>query len=178
MTAGRVFIRGQAIRISCPREAIDAGIAYLPEERAGNAILRPLKGAAHARIRTFSGGNQQKVVIARWLLGAADIFLFDEPTQGIDVGAREQVYEVIRELAAEGAGIIIVSSEAEEVARLCSKVHFMRDGAIVQTLSGVEVTEAAVSRAIIEGEVEVDASDELRFRGPDADDFSRSGDVK
>jgi len=118
------------------------------------------------------------VVIARWLLGAADIFLFDEPTQGIDVGAREQVYEVIRELAAEGAGIIIVSSEAEEVARLCSKVHFMRDGAIVQTLSGVGVTEAAVSRAIIEGEVEVDASDELRFRGPDADDFSCSGDVR
>jgi ribose transport system ATP-binding protein len=220
VTAGRVFIRGQAIRISCPREAIEAGIAYLPEERAANAIfpsasvaanatlpwltrfagpgglvratseisevsrllkrldLRPLKGAAHARIRTFSGGNQQKVVIARWLLGAADIFLFDEPTQGIDVGAREQVYEVIRELAVEGAGIIIVSSEAEEVARLCSRVHFMRDGAIVQTLSGVGVTEAAVSRAIIEGEVEVDASDELRFRGPDADDFSRSGDVK
>jgi ABC-type sugar transport system ATPase subunit len=53
--------------------------------------LRPLKGTAHARIRTFSGGNQQKVVIARWLLGAADIFLFDEPTQGIDVGAREQI---------------------------------------------------------------------------------------
>jgi ribose transport system ATP-binding protein len=218
VTSGRIFIRGRAIQISCPREAIEAGIAYLPEERAANAIfpsasvaenatlpwlsrfagpgglvrasaeisevsrllkrldLRPLKGAAHARIRTFSGGNQQKVVIARWLLGAADIFLFDEPTQGIDVGAREQVYEVIRELAAEGAGIIIVSSEAEEVARLCSKVHFMRDGAIVQTLSGIGVTETAVSRAIIEGEV--DASDELRFRGPDAGDFVCSGDAR
>ena len=140
--------------------------------------MRPLKGAAHARIRTFSGGNQQKVVIARWLLGAADIFLFDEPTQGIDVGAREQVYEVIRDLAAEGAGIIIVSSEAEEVARLCSKVHFMRDGAIAKTLSGNEVTESAVSRAIVEEEVEVDASEELRFRGPGIDDITRSGNVR
>ena len=220
VTAGRVIIRGKAVRISCPREAINAGIAYLPEERAANAIfpsatvaanatlpwlsrfarlggivhanaevsevsrllkrldMRPLKGAAHARIRTFSGGNQQKVVIARWLLGAADIFLFDEPTQGIDVGAREQVYEVIRELAAEGAGIIIVSSEAEEVARLCSKVHFMRDGAIAKTLSGNEVTESAVSRAIVEEEVEVDASEELRFRGPGIDDISRSSNVR
>ena len=200
VTGGRVVIRGKPIRISCPRDAIEAGIAYLPEERAANAIfpaasvaanatlpwlprfagpggivranaeisevsrllkrldLRPLEGAAHARIRTFSGGNQQKVVIARWLLGSADIFLFDEPTQGIDVGAREQVYEVIRELAAEGAGIIIVSSEAEEVARLCSKVHFMRDGAIVQTLSGIDVTEAAVSRAVVEGEAETVAA--------------------
>jgi ABC-type sugar transport system ATPase subunit len=107
--------------------------------------VRPLKGAAHARIRTFSGGNQQKVVIARWLLGTADIFLFDEPTQGIDVGAREQVYEVIRELASDGAGIIVVSSEAEERARLCSTGHFMRDGAVVQTLTGNDVTESTIS---------------------------------
>ena len=80
--------------------------------------LRPLKGAAKAKIRTFSGGNQQKAIIARWLLGSADIFLFDEPTQGIDVGAREQVYEVIRELAEKGAGtaVIVVSSDAEESA--------------------------------------------------------------
>jgi ABC-type sugar transport system ATPase subunit len=116
--------------------------------------LRPLKGAARAKVRTFSGGNQQKVIIARWLLGSADIFMFDEPTQGIDVGAREQVYEVIRELAANDAGVIIVSSEAEELARLCSRVHVMRDGAIVQTLTGDQVTEAVISRATVEGAVE------------------------
>ena len=199
VTGGRVLIRGEAVRIANPRDAIRAGIAYLPEERAANAIfptasvatnatlpwlsrfavpggfvrghaevsqvsallkrldLRPLKGAVHARIRTFSGGNQQKVVIARWLLGAANIFLFDEPTQGIDVGAREQVYEVIRELAADGAGIVIVSSEAEELARLCSTVHFMRDGCIVQTLTGNEVNKSTISLATVEGEVEIAA---------------------
>jgi ribose transport system ATP-binding protein len=199
VTGGRVLIRGEAVRIANPRDAIRAGIAYLPEERAANAIfpmasvatnatlpwlsrfagpggfvrghaevsqvsallkrldLRPLKGAVHARIRMFSGGNQQKVVIARWLLGAANIFLFDEPTQGIDVGAREQVYEVIRELAADGAGIVVVSSEAEELARLCSTVHFMRDGCIVQTLTGNEVNESTISLATVEGEVGIAA---------------------
>jgi ribose transport system ATP-binding protein len=83
--------------------------------------------------------------------------MFDEPTQGIDVGAREQVYEVIRELAAKDAGIIVVSSEAEELARLCTSVHVMRDGAIVQTLSGSELTESSISRATVEGAVEIAA---------------------
>jgi ABC-type sugar transport system ATPase subunit len=190
---GRVFVRGKVVELTSPRRAIALGIAYLPEERAANAIfpamtvaqnatlptllrfvgmgglltnrkeiadvshllkrldLRPLKGAAKAKIRIFSGGNQQKVIIARWLLGSSDIFMFDEPTQGIDVGAREQVYEVIRELAEQGAGIIIVSSEAEELARLCGTVHVMRDGGIVQTLKGPDVTESKISRATVEG---------------------------
>ena len=192
ITGGRIVIRGKEALVTSPRKAIAAGIAYLPEERAANAVfpgmsvaanatlpwlrrfgalgvfpsastelnqvsgllarldVRPLRGAAHRKIRTFSGGNQQKVVIARWLMGAADIFLFDEPTQGIDVGAREQVYEVIRELAADGAGILIVSSEAEELARLCSRIHIMHSGTIVQTLAGDEVTETMISRATIE----------------------------
>jgi ABC-type sugar transport system ATPase subunit len=197
ITGGRVFIRGKETLLTSPRQAIAAGMAYLPEERAANAVfpgmtvaanatlpwlrrfgalgvfpktnseltqvsgllarldVRPLKGAAHSKIRTFSGGNQQKVLIARWLMGAADIFLFDEPTQGIDVGAREQVYEVIRELAADGAGILIVSSEAEELARLCNRVHIMRNGAIVQTLTGDDVAETIISRATIESGTEM-----------------------
>jgi ribose transport system ATP-binding protein len=190
---GRIMVRGEAVELTSPRKAIALGLAYLPEERASNAIfpgmnitenatlprlwrfvgiggflsgrkevadvsvllerldLRPLKGAARAKIRTLSGGNQQKVIIARWLLGHADIFMFDEPTQGIDVGAREQVYEVIRELAEQGAGIIVVSSEAEELARLCSVVHVMRDGSIVQTLTGDDATEPKISQATVVG---------------------------
>ncbi|RBP15587.1 ribose transport system ATP-binding protein [Roseiarcus fermentans] len=201
VTSGRIVVRGVPTRLASPRDAIKAGFAYLPEERAANAVfplasvaanatlpwlsrfagpgglmrareeissvstllkrldVRPLKGAAYARIGAFSGGNQQKVVIARWLLGGADIFLFDEPTQGIDVGAREQVYEVIRELASDGAGIIVVSSEAEELARLCSTVHLMRDGAVVQTLAGDDVTESAISLAIVAGEIEIPAAE-------------------
>jgi ABC-type sugar transport system ATPase subunit len=197
ITGGRIIIRGKETPVTSPRKAIAAGMAYLPEERAANAVfpgmtvaanatlpwlrrfgalgvfpntnselsqvsgllarlgVGPLKGAAHSKIRTFSGGNQQKVLIARWLMGAADIFLFDEPTQGIDVGAREQVYEVIRELAADGAGILIVSSEAEELARLCSRVHIMSNGAIVRTLAGDEVTETTISRATVESGTEI-----------------------
>ena len=197
ISGGRIFVRGKAVELTSPRKAMALGIAYLPEERAANAIfpamtvaqnatlptllrfvgmgglldgrkevanvsqllerldLRPLKGAAKAKLRVFSGGNQQKVIIARWLLGSSAIFMFDEPTQGIDVGAREQVYKVIRELAEQGAGIIIVSSEAEELARLCSKVHIMRDGAIVQTLLGHDVTDAKISHATVEGRLEM-----------------------
>jgi galactofuranose transport system ATP-binding protein len=182
ITGGRIVIRGKETLVTSPRKAIAAGIAYLPEERAANAVFpgmsvaanatlpwlrrfgalgvfpsasTELKGAAHRKIRTFSGGNQQKVVIARWLMGDADIFLFDEPTQGIDVGAQEQVYEVIRELAADGAGILIVSSEAERLARLCSRIHIMHNGTIVQTLAGDKVTETMISRATIESGTEM-----------------------
>lgn len=194
VSGGRILVRGEAAHITGPRAAIAAGIAYLPEERAANALfpamtvvenaslprlrrfagrsgminartelsevgallerlhLRPLRGAAQAKIRTLSGGNQQKVIIARWLLGSADVFLFDEPTQGIDVGAREQIYKVIGELAAEGAGIIVVSSEAEELARLCSAVHVMRQGTIARTLAGEQVTETAITHATVAAE--------------------------
>lgn len=110
--------------------------------------LRPLKGA---KIRTFSGGNQQKAIIARWLLGSADMFLFDEPTQGIDVGAREQVYKVIRELAEKGAGIIVVSSDAEELARLCSTIYVMIDGTVEHRLTGNDITESKISQVTVEG---------------------------
>jgi ABC-type sugar transport system ATPase subunit len=112
--------------------------------------LRPLKDAAKTKIRTFNGGNQQKATIARWLLGTADIFLFDEPTQGIDVGAREQVYEVIRELAEKGAGIIVVSSDAEELARLRNTIYIMVDGTLEQTLIGNDITETTISRVTAE----------------------------
>ena len=110
--------------------------------------LRSLKGA---KIRTFSGGNQQKAIIARWLLGSADMFLFDEPTQGIDVGAREQVYKVIRELAEKGAGIIVVSSDAEELARLCSTIYVMIDGTVEHRLTGNDITESKISQVTVEG---------------------------
>jgi ribose transport system ATP-binding protein len=113
---------------------------------------RPLDGAAGAKIKSFSGGNQQKMVIARWLLQGADVFMFDEPTQGIDVGAKEQVYEVIRELTEDGAGVIIASSEPEELERLCDSILLMRDGEVFATLNGDEVTEARISRSLIEGQ--------------------------
>jgi len=95
---------------------------------------------------SLSGGNQQKVVLARWLLAEASIFLMDEPTRGIDVGAKAEIYELIRRLAARGAAIVLVSSELEEVLNLADRVLVMHRGRIVGELQAEQASEEAVMR--------------------------------
>ena len=82
----------------------------------------------------MSGGNQQKVVFAKWLFANTDILLLDEPTRGIDVGAKEEVFKVIQRLAAEGKSVIFVSSELDEVIRLSDRVLVLHDKRIVKEL--------------------------------------------
>ena len=76
----------------------------------------------------LSGGNQQKVILAKWLLQDCDILLLDEPTQGIDVVAKEEIYKLIREMTAAGKSVIVVSSELQELLRVCDNIHVMYDG--------------------------------------------------
>ncbi|MDH6265858.1 ribose transport system ATP-binding protein [Rhizobium sp. SG_E_25_P2] len=95
-------------------------------------------------IRLFSGGNQQKAIIARWLAAGSRILLFDEPTRGIDIGAKSEIYRLIEDLAAEGHSIIVVSSELPEVIRVSDRVLVMRDGAIAAELSRAELTEEII----------------------------------
>jgi ABC-type sugar transport system ATPase subunit len=95
-------------------------------------------------IRYLSGGNQQKVVLAKWLRAGADVLIFDEPTQGIDVGAKDEFYGLMRELAAEGKGIVFISSEFSELVQNCNRVLVMREGHLVGELAGEEVTESAL----------------------------------
>src|SRR5690606_22520724 len=83
-------------------------------------------------VRTLSGGNQQKVVLARWLLKGCDVLLLDEPTRGVDVGARSEIYALIRELASRGAAIVLVSSEVPEVLGLADRVLVIREGRVVK----------------------------------------------
>ena len=86
------------------------------------------------RIRNLSGGNQQKVIIARWLQSGARIFLFDEPTRGIDVGAKFEIHELMRRLAKEGCAILVISSELPEVMAVSDRIGVMRGGRLVQTI--------------------------------------------
>jgi ribose transport system ATP-binding protein len=92
------------------------------------------------RIGTLSGGNQQKVVIARWLGKPTKLLILDEPSRGVDVGAREEIHHVVRELAKKGTSIIIISSDDEELELLCDRVLVMREGAIVAEVTGNQIS--------------------------------------
>jgi len=104
--------------------------------------LRPFQ--LDRQIRLFSGGNQQKAIIARWLAAGSRILLFDEPTRGIDVGAKSEIYHLIEDLAAEGHSVIVVSSELPEVMRVSDRVLVMRDGTIVAELGRNELSEETI----------------------------------
>jgi len=101
--------------------------------------------------RNLSGGNQQKVVLARWLLGSTRLLLLDEPTRGVDVGARLELYELIRRLADDGMGVLLVSSDVTEVLGLSDRVLVMRDGRIVHEARAADLDEDAVLNLLMEG---------------------------
>ncbi|MPY80957.1 MAG: ATP-binding cassette domain-containing protein [Actinophytocola sp.] len=95
-------------------------------------------------VKNLSGGNQQKIVIAKWLAKDCDIFIFDEPTRGIDVGAREEIYQLLNDLAAQGKSIIMISSELEEVLRMSHRIVVMCAGHITGVLDGTEADQELV----------------------------------
>jgi ribose transport system ATP-binding protein len=92
-------------------------------------------------VRTLSGGNQQKVVLARWLLHHCRVLLLDEPTRGVDVATKAELYRIICDLAEAGIGVLVVSSELEELAGICSRILVMRDGRLVAEMDGATATE-------------------------------------
>lgn len=98
-------------------------------------------------IRRLSGGNQQKVLLARALAGRPKVLIFDEPTRGVDIGAKREIYKLIEALADDGAAIIVISSEMEEVLRLSDKVVVLRDGRVAAELPRGQATEDSIMRA-------------------------------
>ncbi|GAA1434351.1 sugar ABC transporter ATP-binding protein [Microlunatus lacustris] len=102
-------------------------------------------------VRTLSGGNQQKVVLARWLLRECRVLLLDEPTRGVDVGARSEIYALIRSLAARGVAVVVVSSEMEEVLGLADRVLVVREGRVVHQGPATEIDEHQVLNLVMEG---------------------------
>jgi ribose transport system ATP-binding protein len=102
-------------------------------------------------VRTLSGGNQQKVVVGRWLLGGTRLLLLDEPTRGVDVGARAELYQVIRRLADSGVGVLMVSSEVPEVLGLADRVIVMREGRVVRQAPADSLDEETVLDLVMAG---------------------------
>ena len=112
-----------------------AGFVRRRRERERYAIDERRLGikaaGAESRFGHLSGGNQQKVVIAKWLATDAEIMIFDEPTQGVDVGAQEEIHRLVRDIAAEGRAVLFISSDLEETLRVSDRLVVMREGRIV-----------------------------------------------
>jgi ABC-type sugar transport system ATPase subunit len=101
------------------------------------------------KLRQLSGGNQQKVVFGKWMGTGPKVAILDEPTRGVDVGAKDEIYELIDGLAREGMGLIVISSELEELVRLCDRILSVYDGRIVAELQGDEITQERVSSSYL-----------------------------
>ena len=168
-TSGSIQVDGKAVEINSPRDAIDAGICLLTEDRKSQGLiparsvrenfslasLMRLQTAGFIRqreeadafavfverlniripdqeqlIRNLSGGNQQKVLLARWLFRNTQMFLLDEPTRGVDIGARQEIYQLIADLAEQGKAILLISSELPEILSLSDRILVMRHGRI------------------------------------------------
>ena len=125
-------------------------IDYRKRENLSARIIRDLAVKTESiekPVGLLSGGNQQKVVIGRWLLRAPKVLILDEPTRGVDVGARADIHRLIRDLAARGMAVLVVSSEPDELPDLCDRVLVMAEGRIVRELTGTNMTRNAIVEA-------------------------------
>lgn len=188
--SGNIFVFGKKIAIKTPRDAINAGVAFITEDRKGEGLIldqslefnmtisslnyfkkgmfiqpdqmkaraeqfiselqvRPRDIYKHAR--KLSGGNQQKVVIAKWLATQAKVFIFDEPTRGIDVGAKVEVYRLINSLVREGAVVCIISSELPELLGICDRILVMCEGELAADLIGEDANQEVIMKAATGG---------------------------
>lgn len=182
-TSGSVFLEGKELQINCPTDAMQVGIAYVPENRkteglvlmnnvkfnigianlgklikgihvdhkTWNTIVDEYISSLHIKVSSpqqitgrLSGGNQQKVVLGKWLSRNPKVIILDEPTRGIDVGSKAEIYEIINELAGRGVAVILVSSDLPEIINMCDRVYVMAEGRITGELTSAEVTQETI----------------------------------
>jgi ribose transport system ATP-binding protein len=187
--SGKVYMDGKPLNLSSPTDAINAGIAFLSEDRKAEGIIPEWSvrenltlaalpaltslgvvnrarqseivnnfmqrlgikaSSAEQKIRELSGGNQQKVLLARWLCKNPKFLIMDEPTRGIDIGAKGEIQKLINELADEGLGVLMISSELEELVEGSSRIVVMRDGELVAELHKSEISQDAIINAMAE----------------------------
>ncbi|WP_456696237.1 sugar ABC transporter ATP-binding protein [Aeromicrobium sp. P5_D10] len=188
--SGTLRLLGVERRFTTCREAMAAGVAYVPENRADDAAFADLSIAANilmpalhdyrsvvgmrdhaivetarrmmgsflvkassadASLMTLSGGNQQKVILARWMGMRPKLLLLDEPTQGVDVGARAEIHELIRRAADEGMAVLMVASDPEELAQVVDRAVVLRAGQIAVEFEGDDVSAARLTTEIHRG---------------------------
>ncbi len=131
-------------------EKISTALGWI-KEKAVNSISKKMVDqlsvktpSLEQKAKNLSGGNQQKLVIGKWLARDADILIFDEPTRGIDVGAKQEIYSLLNDLAAEGKSIIMISSELPEILRMSYRVLVMCEGKVTGILDYSEATQESI----------------------------------
>ena len=196
-TSGTILLEGKPVRIGSPEAARDLGIAYIPEDRGTQGLIRTqtiaenvalanlkkltrglfidaaklLRSARQAIerfgikargpqqvVRELSGGNQQKVVLGKWLSTDPRILIMDEPTRGIDVGAKAEIHQLMRKLTADGMAILMISSELPEVLGMSDRVLVMNGGRIVAGFGEGEATPEAVGAAMTQANATQEAA--------------------
>jgi len=151
------IIKARAVKMNMAlpslRQFTRAGIVNQQKlDQAAHSVMSDLKLRPldiEKTIGTLSGGNQQKVIIGRWVAADANVFLFDEPTRGIDIGAKAEIYNLIEKLAQAGKAIVVVSSEMTEIIRIADRVLVMREGKITRELTDDAITEENIARYAI-----------------------------
>lgn len=190
VTSGKVKVNGKDVKISKPKDAMQNGIGYLPEDRKGDGIIQDLsvrdnlilaqqvlKGFWHpfkkaeaekiadeyikllqvktasqdTPIKSLSGGNQQKVILARWLLTHPQYLILDEPTRGIDVGTKTEIQKQVLKLSKEGVAVTFISSEIQEMLNVCTRLVVMKDRKIVGELKDEQLTQDCIMKTIAGG---------------------------
>jgi putative multiple sugar transport system ATP-binding protein len=186
--SGTVRIKGQEADVSRVDRAIDAGLAYVTEDRKSlglileepisrNVSLAHLQGVSSRgildeneetevseryrkamnirtpsvfqKVMNLSGGNQQKVVLSKWLFAEPEVLILDEPTRGIDVGAKFEIYGIINQLSAMGKGVLMISSEMPELLGMCDRIYVMNEGALVGELTAEEASQERIMSLIV-----------------------------
>lgn len=189
-TDGRVLLNGNEIHLRLPKEAIDCGIALVPEDRKRQGVLLDVdvrgnismsilerisrfftvnkkeekRIAEHykesiriktptleQKVKNLSGGNQQKVIVAKWLASEPTLVIFDEPTRGIDVGAKSEIYALVNSLVESGKAVLMISSEMEEVMGMSDRILVLRDGRIVGELERKEFSQETIMALASQG---------------------------
>ncbi|MHB1110747.1 MAG: ATP-binding cassette domain-containing protein, partial [Devosia sp.] len=143
----------QNITAAVPKKIAPSGIINRIVEKtlASDAIRKLSIRLASPRqpIGELSGGNQQKAILARWLLTDPSVLILDEPTRGIDIGVKAEFYDMIGEFAAQGRAILLISSELPELLALCDRVLVMSEGRLTANLSRAEATQESIMRAAV-----------------------------
>ena len=125
----------------------DKETMYAKELRQQLGIKTP---TVEQLVGNLSGGNQQKVLVAKWIFAKPDILMMDEPTRGVDVGAKYEIYEIINDLVAQGKSVLMISSELPEVLGMCDRIYVMNEGRVLAELENKGVTQEMIMGYIME----------------------------